>query len=161
MLDLISHFMVSIIVIITGAIMWHMGGQGHKAVRLLVGLLIAVGKFTITLNPYSLVYAAILPILVSSFSYGLKSLPHKLMVFLFKKGAEGNDPEVEFTTRCLCGAIWSLAAVVFVLFNISIPSNAILYSIAATGLVGYFGVSKDVVISELGTGAAVSLAILV
>ena len=160
MADIINFF-VSIIVIITGAIMWHMGGQGYKVMRLLVGLIIAIGKFAITLSPYTFLYAALLPILVSSFSYGLKSIPHKLMVYLFKRGGDGNDPEVEFATRCLCGAIWSLAAIVFVIFGSSTIPSAILYSIAATGLVGIFGVNKDVTTSELGTGAAVSLAILV
>jgi len=160
-MTLLIQLIMSLIVMAGAAYLWHLGGQGKKWARLFgVGALIAIGKALMTLNPWTLLYAAVLPICISAFSYGLKSPIHKFYVWLFKKGADGNDLDVEMATRATCGFLWSLAAIVFVVCG-GHTTGQIFYSLMASALVMFFGVQKDVKTSEIGTGAAVALSVFI
>lgn len=159
---IILHLIMSLIVIAGAAYLWHLGGQGQKWARLFgVGALIAIGKSLISVSPWPLLYAAVLPIFISIFSYGLKSPIHKFWVWVFKKGADGNDPDVEMATRFTCGFFWSLAAITFVVFGAGRILGQVLYTLTMPSLVMFFGVQKEVKLSEMGTGAAVALSIFV
>lgn len=154
------NIFISILTITASAILWHLGGQGHKWCRQIVGGVIGVAKAIMLMNIFALIYWLALWAMVQAFSYGISSPVHKFWVWVFGKGDDGNDPTVETITRATCGLMWSLAGIVFAV----ITGNWILfalYSLVCTALVTVFGLNKDVRISELGTGASVALSILI
>lgn len=155
-----TNALIIIATIIISAVLWHAGGQGPKFARVLVGGVIGLAKSIMLWNPLALVYWLALWIMTSLFSYGLSAPPHKFWVWVFRKGGEGNYPPVEIATRATCGLAWSLAAVVFALLTGNWITFAIC-SILTTIGVTFFGLRKNVKVSELGTGASVAASILI
>jgi hypothetical protein len=146
--------------IVASAVLWHLGGQGHKWCRQIVGGVISLMKGIMLLNVFALIYWLALWLMVQGFSYGIKSPVHKFWVWILKKGGDGNDPMVETIVRATCGLMWSLAGLVFAFLTGNWIAFGI-YAIVCTALVTVFGLSKKVQISELGTGASVALSILI
>ena len=149
--------------IIISGILWHVGGQGHKWARQLVGGVIAIGKGLLLwslLSIWTLFYWLALVSLVQAISYGLNAPPHKFWVWVFGKGEQGDCRSVEIATRATCGLFWSIAAIVFALVT-SGWINQTIYSISLAFLVAFFGVQSNVKVSEIGTGCSIALAVLV
>jgi hypothetical protein len=152
--------MIQLAVIIASAILWHLGGQGHKWCRQIVGGVIGLGKAILLGNPWALLYWLLLYLMVQGFSYGLTSPVHKFWAWVFVSGSDGNDWRVEMVTRATCGFMWSLAGALFwVLTGNGV--NLTIYVILCTTLVTFFGLHKKVQVSEMGTGATVALSILI
>lgn len=152
--------MIQLITVGISAILWHLGGQGYKICRQLVGLPIGVAKAVLTGNLWAIGYWALLYLMVQGFSYGISSPVHKFWVWVFGKGGDGNDPVVEAVTRATCGLAWSLAGLVFALITGNWISFGV-YVAVCTILVTLFGLCPKVRISEIGTGMSVALAVFI
>ena len=155
--------MIYIAIILICAELWRRGGDGQSLFRNpLVPIILSLGKFYLTgYNWWVLLYIPLMWGAIQAFSYGLSSPIHKLVVWIFKRGEDGNNQVVEIVTRAICGLLWSLPASVFALFEGSWIKFAI-YSVLLTILNGVFGgLIKNVEISERGVGASVSLAVLI
>ena len=151
---------VAISAITASAFLWHLGGQGKKWARALVGGVVGVAKALLLWNVFALLYWLVLYVIVSLFGYGLSAPPHKFWVWVFKKGGGGDYLPVEIATRVTCGFFWSLAAVAFTLITGRWVWQ-IAYTVALTALVAVFGICKKVKISEMGTGASVALSVFI
>lgn len=151
----------SIMCIICSGILWRLGGDGHKWCRAIgVPTLIVLTRLILAGNWWCILYAPLLWLMLSGFSYGLTAPVHRLMVWFFGSGADGSDKYVEFCTRIICGFFWGLPSIVFVV----LPGNDFNFSVyyyVMVALVGLFGITKDVRVSEIGTGMAVALAVLI
>ncbi len=157
-------WIVAPITIAASGILWHMGGQGKKWARAWgVGAVVALGKALLlwsVLSVWALVYIPILYLMICCFSYGLSAPVHKFWVMVFGSGDDGSNPAVEIATRATCGFGWSLAGITFALVTGQWAIQA-LYTIACALLCVFFGLQKEVKLSEIGTGCSVALAIFV
>ena len=151
---------IAISAVMASAFLWHLGGQGKKWARVLVGGIIGLAKALLVWNIFALLYWPVLYIMASLFSYGLSAPPHKFWVWAFGKGSDGGYPPVEIATRATCGFAWSLAGIVFA-FIMGRWMWQIAYTVALTVLVVAFGACKKVEISETGTGASVALSVFI
>ena len=151
---------IILLTIIGSVILWHLGGQGKKWARNLVGGIIGIAKALLLWNIFALLYWLALWIVTSLFSYGLSAPPHKFWVWIFGKGGDGSYLPVEVATRATCGFFWSLAGLVFTIIT-GTWILQIVYTILLTILVAVFGICKKVEVSEMGTGASVALSIFI
>jgi hypothetical protein len=150
-----------ILILVLSGILWRIGGSGYKFARLiLVPTLLAIVKLYLTWNLLALLYMPSLWLMLTLFSYGLSAPPHKFWVWIFKKGEDGNYPPVEMATRATCGFFWSLAGIVFA-FITGHWIYQIIYIICLSLLTAFFGINKNVTISEIGIGTSVACAILI
>ena len=155
--------MIYIAIILICAELWRRGGDGQSLFRNpLVPIILSLGKFYLTgYNWWVLLYIPLMWGAIQAFSYGLSSPIHKLVVWIFKRGEDGNNQVVEIVTRAICGLLWSLPASVFALFEGSWVKFAI-YAVLLTilnGLIG--GLVKNLELSERGVGASVALGVLI
>ena len=164
------QFILILLATAFSGILWHIGGQGKKWARTIAlpGLL-ALTKTVLTLyttawlwpmNILCLTYFGTLWAMLAAFSYGLNAPPHKFWVWIFKKGEQGDCKEVEIATRATCGFFWSLAAIVFMIVTGGWIYQ-IVYTVALSALVAYFGLKPDVKVSEIGTGCSIALSLLI
>ena len=111
--------MIYIAIILICAELWRRGGDGQSLFRNpLVPIILSLGKFYLTgYNWWVLLYIPLMWGAIQAFSYGLSSPIHKLVVWIFKRGEDGNNQVVEIVTRAICGLLWSLPASVFALFE--------------------------------------------
>jgi len=151
-----------IISILACGVLWHLGGQGHKWCRgIAVPSLIAAIQGLKTDSLWSLLYAPALWLMLTLFSYGLTAPPHKFINWLFGGGGEhGDDYEIEFATRFLCGWFWALPAAIFV-YTGGAWSVYLSYLMVCPVLIGFFGTRKSVTVSEIGCGMVVALAVFI
>ena len=168
----VLHILISVGTILLCGYLWHMGGQGHKWMRVMVGGVIGLAKVVILWNIFALLYWLAFWAMTAGFSYGLTAPPHKFWVWcigtlngrysdpIWRSMADnGQINAVEVATRATCGFFWSLAGAVFAFLTGRWVLFAC-YSLVATVLVTIFGRMQDVKISETGTGMSVGLAVL-
>jgi len=160
MLSILYKVVIIVIAIIGSARLWHMGGQGKKWARTFaLPCIIALAKLLITFNLWVLLYAPALMALLALFSYGINAPPHKFWVWVFKgKGADGNYAPVEAATRATCGFFWSLAGITFVWMT-GFWIHQIIYTVFLTAMNAFWGMIKEVDISEPGAGASVAVVV--
>jgi hypothetical protein len=157
------RWILALATIAVGGIMWHIGGQGHKWVRsFALPIVLALVKFVMVLpNLLALLYAPLLMLAIILFSYGVKAPVHIIWVFIFGgKGASGDYLPVEICTRATCGIGWSLAVIPFALATGNWIGQIVYSAFLAVSCV-VFGLMNNVTISETGTGASISCAVLI
>jgi hypothetical protein len=157
MISILFKVIIIIAAIIGSARLWHMGGQGKKWARsFALPCVIALAKLLITFNAWTLLYAPILMGMIALFSYGINAPPHKFWVKVFKgKGADGNYMPVEIATRATCGFFWSLAGIAFAWIT-GHWIHQIIYTVFLMVANSFWGMVKEVEISEPGAGASVA-----
>ena len=158
MLNIILTIIVAIITILLSAKLWRMGGDGKKWARVLVGLVISLGKGILLWNPFTIIYWGALYGMTALFSYGVKAPPRKFWAWVLKRDA--TDRLVEVFTRATCGFFWSLAGLTFLFLGGS-WIKFLIYSLILIISNVWWGLYKDVEVSERMVGGTVALTVLI
>ena len=113
MLQIINFIIIIIIGFLCGEL-WRDGGNGYSLRRNPgVPIVIAIMSFAYCLNWLVFLYIPLAWAAIRGFSYGIKAPLHKLFVWIFGQGEDGNYLQVEIATRATCGFLWSLPSAVF------------------------------------------------
>ena len=166
---------ISAITIRVGAEFWRWGGDGQSLWRnpgvpilvtlskmILIGLgCLLLGKAWSWWNMLALGYIPALWGCLQAFSYGLNAPIHKFWVWVFGQGETGNYAPVEIATRCTCGFLWTLPAILFAIVSGLWWLYAV-YAVFVTIACGYIWWKyQDVEIAERATGGCVSTSVVI